>query len=287
MDSKLNEEMGITYMIEWRNLYRGFLMGISDIIPGVSGGTIAVVLGIYRGLIEGINGILTKEWKKHAAFLVPLGVGVLAALYFFSGIINWLFEHYPNQLQFTFLGLIAGVIPFLWRKAEASKEFGGSHYLILILAAIFVGSMVVFQSDSSIEPMTEFAGTDYILLFLSGWLASSAMILPGISGSFLLLLVGMYTTFTYSIENLVFEALIPLGLGIVLGLLIMSRIIRALFNRFYFQTYAMIIGLVIGALVVIYPGFESDMMRNVLSIICLIAGLIAAYGLGKLELTED
>lgn len=69
-------------MIEWKNLYRGALMGASDIVPGVSGGTIAVVLGIYQRLIEGINGIFTREWKKHLAFLAPLGVGVLTAVYF-------------------------------------------------------------------------------------------------------------------------------------------------------------------------------------------------------------
>ena len=274
-------------MIEWKNLYRGALMGASDIVPGVSGGTIAVVLGIYQRLIEGINGIFTREWKKHLAFLAPLGVGVLTAVYFFSGIIKWLLNNYPHQLIFAFLGLIAGVIPFLWRQADGSRQFQGSHYLTLLLAAIFVGSMVVFRGDESITPMTEFEGMDYLMLFLSGWLASSAMILPGISGSFLLLLIGMYKTFTHSIENLVIEALIPLGLGIVLGLLIMSRIIRVLFDRFYFHMYALIKGLVIGALVVIYPGFELDKMRNIVSVICLIGGLIAAYGLGKLELTEE
>ena len=253
-------------MIEWKNLYRGALMGASDIVPGVSGGTIAVVLGIYQRLIEGINGIFTREWKKHLAFLAPLGVGVLTAVYFFSGIINWLLNNYPHQLIFAFLGLIAGVIPFLWRQADGSRQFQGSHYLTLLLAAIFVGSMVVFRGDESITPMTEFEGMDYLIL---------------------LLLIGMYKTFTHSIENLVIEALIPLGLGIVLGLLIMSRIIRVLFDRFYFHMYALIIGLVIGALVVIYPGFELDKMRNIVSVICLIGGLIAAYGLGKLELTEE
>ncbi|GEL78602.1 DUF368 domain-containing protein [Tenuibacillus multivorans] len=273
-------------MIEWRNLYRGMIMGASDIVPGVSGGTIAVVLGIYERFIEAINGVFTKEWKRHFAFLIPLGVGVVFAMWLLAGAINWAFEYYPNQVQFLFLGLIAGVIPLLVRKSEYKQTFGGTHYILFILATLFVASMAFFSEGSDTSAMTSFDAKTYILLFFSGWLASSAMILPGISGSFLLLLVGMYPTFTYAIEELVIDALIPLGLGIALGLIIMSKILTYLFHRFYYQTYALIIGLVIGSLVVIFPGFESESMRNVLSAIAFILGLLVAYGLGKIEHKE-
>ncbi len=270
-------------MIEWRNLYRGLMMGASDIVPGVSGGTIAVVLGIYERFIEAINGVFTKEWKKHLAFLIPLGIGIVFAMWSLAGIINWALNHYPNQLMFLFLGLIAGVIPFLAKKSNYQETFGATHFIILILAALFVGSMVFVNQDPAGEAITEFGPSIYIMLFLSGWLASSAMILPGVSGSFLLLLIGMYPTFSNAIHNLVIEALIPLGLGIGLGLIVMSKVLRYLFHRFYYQTYALIIGLVVGSLVVVFPGFESDMVLNVFSIIFLIIGLLIAYGLGKVE----
>ncbi|MGP4071510.1 DUF368 domain-containing protein [Piscibacillus sp. B03] len=270
-------------MVEWRNLYRGLLMGASDIVPGVSGGTIAVVLGIYERFIEAINGVFTKDWKKSLTFLIPLAIGILFAMWSLAGVINWALEHYPNQLAFLFLGLIAGVIPFLAKKSKYQETFGGTHFILLILAALFVGAMVFFDPDPTGDPITTFSTTTYIMLFLSGWLASSAMILPGVSGSFLLLLVGMYPTFSNAIHNLVIEALVPLGLGIAFGLIIMSKVLRYLFHRFYYQTYALIIGLVIGSLVVIFPGFEAEIMLNVLSIVFLIVGLLVAYGLGKIE----
>ncbi|TFB21717.1 DUF368 domain-containing protein [Filobacillus milosensis] len=271
-------------MIEWRNLYRGLIMGSSDVVPGVSGGTMAVLLGIYERFIEALNGILSKEWKKHIGFLLPLAIGIVIAMVSLAEVINWAFENYPNQTLFLFLGLIAGVIPFLAHKSNYKETFKGTHYFLLILAAILVGSMALFgDGPAETEPITSFSTDTYIKLFFSGWLASSAMILPGISGSFLLLLVGMYSTFTHALGNFIFEALIPLGLGIVLGLLIMSKILRYLFDRYYYQTYALVIGLVVGSLAVVYPGLESDMMLNVLSAITFIIGLLAAYGLGRLE----
>ncbi|WP_188207825.1 DUF368 domain-containing protein [Alkalibacillus aidingensis] len=270
-------------MIEWRNLYRGVLMGTSDIIPGVSGGTIAVVLGIYQRLIEGINGLFTREWKRHLAFLVPLLLGVLLALWSLSGVIEWLFDHYPNQIQFLFMGLIVGIIPMLLKKSDYRARFGVQHYVLFILAALLVGSMALFQEGVA-ETITSFDnGTTFVLLFLSGWLASSAMILPGISGSMLLLIVGMYPTFVYVIHNLVIAALIPLGLGIVFGLLIMSKIIKYFLERYFHQTYALIIGLVFGSLFVIYPGFNQSVLLNVVSVLLIFTGLYAAYLLGKLE----
>ncbi|MDQ0352185.1 putative membrane protein [Alkalibacillus filiformis] len=269
-------------MIEWRNLYRGGLMGISDLIPGVSGGTIAVVLGIYQRLIEGINGIFTREWKRHLAFLVPLLVGVLLALFLLSNLVNWLYDHYPNQVQFSFLGLIVGIIPMLLKKSEYKKTFTGQHYALFILAAFLVGLTALFQEGVA-DTITTYDSSTYVLLFLSGWLASSAMILPGISGSMLLLIVGMYPTFVYILSDVVIEALIPLGLGIVFGLLIMSKIIKYFLNQYFYQTYALIIGLVFGSLFVVYPGFDDSFMLNALSILLIFVGIYAAYLLGKLE----
>ncbi|GAA0452350.1 DUF368 domain-containing protein [Alkalibacillus silvisoli] len=269
-------------MIEWRNLYRGGLMGVSDLIPGVSGGTIAVVLGIYQRLIEAINGIFTREWKRHLAFLIPLLVGVLLALFLLSNIVDWLYEHYPNQLQFAFLGLIAGILPMLLKKSDYKKTFGAQHYVLFFLAALLVGSTAIFQEGVA-DTITTFDGSTYVLLFLSGWLASSAMILPGISGSMLLLIVGMYPTFVYVLSDVVIEALIPLGLGIVFGILIMSKIIKYFLNQYFYQTYALIIGLVFGSIFVIYPGFDPSFLLNVVSVALIFVGMFVAYLLGKLE----
>lgn len=88
--------------MEWRNIYRGLLMGATDLVPGISGGTIAVLLGIYDRLIAAISGIFSKEWKKHIGFLIPLGLGMVIAIFLLASLIEWLFEHYPGPTQFFF-----------------------------------------------------------------------------------------------------------------------------------------------------------------------------------------
>lgn len=136
-------------MWEWRNIYRGLLMGASDVVPGVSGGTIAVVLGIYDRLIEAINGFFSKEWKKHLKFLLPLGIGIVTSIALLASVIDWLFEHYPGPTQFFFLGLIIGVLPYLTHKADMKNKFQGKHYVLLLIGAAVVASMAIFQTSET------------------------------------------------------------------------------------------------------------------------------------------
>src|SRR5699024_1763599 len=135
--------------MEWRNIYRGLLMGASDVVPGVSGGTIAVILGIYEQLIEAINGVFSKDFKKHLLFLVPLGIGVVSAIFLLAGLIEWLFEHYPKQTQFTFLGLIIGVLPFLFRQSNAKENFKVKHIICMIIGISIVGSMAFLRANET------------------------------------------------------------------------------------------------------------------------------------------
>src|SRR5690625_3110049 len=109
--------------MEWKNIYRGLIMGASDVVPGVSGGTMAVLLGIYDRFIAAIDGIVSKEWRKHIGFLIPLGIGVAVAILSLSHVISWLLEQHSRPTYFFFLGLIIGVLPFLFREAEARTRF--------------------------------------------------------------------------------------------------------------------------------------------------------------------
>ncbi|WP_058305795.1 DUF368 domain-containing protein [Gracilibacillus massiliensis] len=277
--------------MEWRNIYRGMLMGASDVVPGVSGGTIAVVLGIYDRLIEAINGFFSKDYKKHLMFLVPLGIGVLTAIFLLAGLIEWLFEHYPKQTQLVFLGLIIGVLPFLFKKSEAKRTFKTNHFLLVVIGMVVVGSMAFFQTGEP-APVTAFSPTTYLWLFGSGFIASSAMILPGISGSFLLYVIGSYTTIISAIKNLDIIVIATVGAGILLGILLMSKIIHYFLEAFPIATYAVVIGMVIGSVFVIFPGLItiesgstmiSMIMTLAVNIIPFIAGLLFAYLLGKIE----
>ncbi|MRH43661.1 DUF368 domain-containing protein [Aquibacillus halophilus] len=268
--------------MNWKNIYRGMLMGASDVVPGVSGGTIAVVLGIYDQLIESINGFFSKEWKKHFGFLFPLGVGVVIAILLLADLIEWLFEHYPGPTQFTFLGLIIGVLPYLYTKSDARTTFKAQHFIVLIIGAVLVASMLFFRSGES-DPVTDVTLTTYIWLFFSGFLASSAMILPGISGSFLLLIIGAYTTILNAVSEMKLDILVVLFVGIVLGLITMSKIIHYFMENYTIGTYALVIGLVVGSVFVIFPGWPSDVSGLVLSVFTFSIGLLVAFLLGRIE----
>ncbi|MBB5172295.1 DUF368 domain-containing protein [Texcoconibacillus texcoconensis] len=270
-------------MIEWKNIYRGFMMGTSDLIPGVSGGTIAMVLGIYQRLIAAINGLFSKEWKKHVTFLIPLGFGVALALVSISNVMDWLLSYYPQPTYFFFLGLIIGIIPFLLKTIDYRRTFSSRHYLLLIIAATLI-SLTMFIDDNQMARSTDSLVTaDYIRLFFSGWVASSAMILPGVSGSFVFLLFGTYELIIASLSSFQLEVLVIVAAGIGIGVLVTSKIIHFLLARFTTATYATMTGFIIGSIFVIFPGISDDFGLLIVSIVTFFVGAYCALLLGRLE----
>lgn len=271
--------------MEWKNIYRGFIMGGTDVIPGVSGGTIAVLLGIYDRLIAAINGIFSKEWKKHITFLIPLGIGMVTAIFTLARLMEWLLIHFPGPTFFFFLGLIIGVLPLLFREADMKVSFKTKHYLILIIGALVIGLLVLLNDEEG-AIIAERSISIYALLFFSGFLGSAAMVLPGISGSFMLLVIGVYSTVISAISNLEFDVIIVTGAGILIGIIFMSKIINFFLTNYRTSTFAAIIGMVIGSIVVIFPGWPSSTLFVFVSILTFAAGLAGAYILGKVEYQE-
>ncbi|SES96896.1 putative membrane protein [Oceanobacillus limi] len=271
--------------MEWKNIYRGMMMGASDVIPGVSGGTIAVLLGIYDRLIAAINGLMSKEWRKHLGFLIPLGLGVIIAVFSLAKLIEWLFDYYPGPTQFFFLGLIIGILPNLFHQADAKTKFKLQHIGLVLLGALLVSSMVFLQEADETVIETISIST-YILLFFSGFIASAAMILPGISGSFILMVIGVYYTIIGAISNLQFDIIAVVGVGIVIGIVSMSKIINYFLTYFHTGTFAVIIGLVIGSILVVFPGWPESVGLGTLSVVTFAVGLLVAYILGRVEYKE-
>lgn len=271
--------------MEWKNIYRGFVMGASDVIPGVSGGTIAVLLGIYDRLINAINGIFSKDWKKHLGFLIPLGLGIVLAVLSLAKVMKWLLKYYQEPTFFFFLGLILGVIPFLLREADVKNTFKINHYIILSIAAILI-AMMVFLNDTEGAVITDRSFSTYLLLFFSGFIGSTAMVLPGISGSFMLLVIGVYTTVIDAIDSLEIPVILVIGIGVLIGIIFMSKVINYFLTHFRAGTFAAIIGMVIGSIVVIFPGFPATTSLLLLSLGTFVFGIVAAYLLGRIEYKE-
>ncbi|WP_372459133.1 DUF368 domain-containing protein [Alkalihalobacillus deserti] len=258
-------------------------MGISDLIPGVSGGTIALVLGIYQPLIAAINGIFTKDWKKHLIFLIPLGLGIVLVLLSVSHLIEWLLVAYPQPTFFFFLGLIIGIIPTLLKDINYKQSFKPIHYVLLAIGAIVVGATIFVKETELASIMSNLVWSDYVLLFFAGWLASSAMILPGISGSFIFLLLGVYPTVINALSTFNLPIILTVGAGVAIGLVLTSKLITYLLAKFKTGTYAVMIGFIVGSIIVIYPGIASDNYLFFISIFAFCVGWICAFLLSYFE----
>ena len=247
-------------------------MGISDLIPGVSGGTIAFILGVYERLLSSISGFFSREWKKHIGFLVPLALGMGFALLFFSKVIDYLLEHHYEPTQFFFIGLVVGVFPFIFKQAEVKKRFTWKHFGIIAVVAVVLASMA-FVNPIESKLITTLTVPSTIGLFFAGWLGSMAMLLPGISGSFILLLLGVYPTIISALSSLNIPIILVVGAGVAIGFIISSKAISYIFENFPYVTYSVIIGLLIGSFFVMFPGISSSLMTNIISIITFVAGL--------------
>ena len=238
-------------------ILKGFCMGAADIVPGVSGGTMAFILGIYRELIEAVKsfdtawvaGLLRLDFgtvfrRPHFGFLLPLVGGIVAALLFFTRIIPVpaLLETHPEQVYGLFFGLIAGSCLVLIRNTPG---FGGRDMLMMI--AGFIPGFLVFNLTPASTPDTA------LFVFLSGALAICAMILPGISGSFILLILGKYAYIFNAIGYFRLSVLLPFVLGIIAGLAAFSRFLSWLLHRYYRGTMQFITGLLVASLWVIWP----------------------------------
>lgn len=267
--------------MEWKNIYRGMVMGISDIVPGVSGGTIAVILGIYDQLIGAINNLFSKNWKKSLLFLIPLAIGVGAALYLFSHVIKWLLLYYNRPTFYFFLGLIIGVLPFLFRESKMRTTFRPLHYILLLLAIFLITRIPANVSEGAI--IDERTIGIYSLLFIAGIAASAAMILPGVSGSFVFMIIGVYPTVIHAVSVFDVQVLAVVAVGIGIGIILMSKVIHYFLLHYHTATFACIIGFVIGSTYLIFPGWAATSGELLLCIAVFIGGLSAAYLLGKVE----
>lgn len=266
---------------------KGFFMGIANIIPGVSGGTLAITMGIYERLIEAISHFFGKL-KENILFLLPIGIGAVLSILLGSKVIAYSLEEYPLPTILFFAGLILGGIPMLYKKIKGN--FNVKNVIIFILTFAFVIGIMFLKSskDVSFENMNI---VSYLLLFIVGVVAAATMIIPGISGSFMLMVMGYYKPILNTINDLtsfnnIFEnmlILIPFGIGVLVGFVVIAKILEYLFKKFEVPTYFGIIGFVLSSLIGIFVQTEGLMfvpMQIIVGIILFAIGFVVALKLG-------
>lgn len=274
-------------MFKWMNLFRGFLMGICEIIPGVSSGTMALLLGIYEQFLGAIGHIVSKHYKKSIIYLLPLVIGMGTAILTMSSLMDYLLTQHTIPTHWFFIGMVLGVIPMMFSISNYKVEFKSIHYILMGLTILLLYWLsTAGENGTSIESI-DISLLMLIGLFFSGMLASAVMLLPGISGSLVLLIIGAYPIIMRAISEFtslnfeVLPVLIATGLGIVSGLLLAGRGIQFLLRNYTYIMYAIIIGLLFGSVFPIYPGLPDTASIWAASIVSLSAGLAISNYMGS------
>lgn len=263
----------------------GVIIGVANIIPGVSGGTMAVVLNIYDKLIDSVSNF-RKDFKKSIMFLLPIGIGAVIGIVAFSKLIEFLLTNYPLATNFFFIGLILGSIPMIFKRATEDRFRLSS----LVPFLLFLIGMLVLSSFSdgamSGEVVSQLSTGIFIKLLVCSAIAAAAMILPGVSGSMVMVILGTYNTVLTAISSMNILMLVPVGIGVLIGIIGGAKVIDLCLKKFPQATFFAILGLILGS---IYPlianaGFSFS-AEGIVAIVLMIvaAGISLAFSSEKLK----
>jgi len=278
---------------------KGFIMGIANIIPGVSGGTLALILGIYERFIGAISNFF-KDFKSNLKFLALVFIGMGLALVTLSNAIDYSYNNFPIPTTMFFMGLVIGGIPMLYGKVKGKKEKKEvSSWIIFALTFGLVIFMALSDKIFGAATAVDFSNMNawgYILLFGVGAIAAATMIIPGVSGSLVLMLLGYYypiinlitelTKFNNLFSNLIIA--VVFGLGILVGIVLISKLIEFLLAKYEKKTYFGVLGFIIASVIAIPISVNNELGNIVFSvpqvligIIFLVLGIIIGYKLGE------
>ena len=242
-----------------KNILKGAVIGVANIIPGVSGGTMAVSMGIYDKLIHCVTHIF-KELKKSLKFLIPVGIGMALALVGLSFVIEAAFAHFPAQTNLLFIGLILGGLPAILKKVKGNT-IRLSHIIPAVIFFVLVVGLAAVGSGEGSDADLSFNVLNVLKLFGVGVIASATMVIPGVSGSMILMLMGYYQPVIETISTFVraltaFDVpvllqccgiLVPMGIGIVVGIVVIAKLIEIVFEKWPLVAYWAIIGLIVAS----------------------------------------
>lgn len=284
------------------DIIKGMLIGVANIIPGVSGGTMMVSMGVYEKIIGVVNNLF-KDIKKSIITLLPLGIGMLLGVAVFSFIIPWCLEVYPLPTCLCFIGLILGGIPAILKPAKESLHKEGKSISIPhIVAFVFFFALAVGMALMN-ETETSSANFDLnlgfmILIFIVGMVAAATMVIPGVSGSLVLMILGFYGGIMASISGFISAVfafdwaqifyyvgiLAPFGIGVIVGIFAVAKLIEWLFEKFPSVTYCGIFGLIAASpvAIMIKMGHNNiNIVTTIIGIVLLGVGTWFTYWFGK------
>lgn len=277
-------------------ILKGVVIGVANIIPGVSGGTMAVSMGIYDKMIHAATHLLS-EFKKSMKILIPIVVGAAIGIVALARIIEIMFEKIPFQTNLLFIGLIVGGLPAIARKVKG-KSIRLGHLLSFLIFFVVVAGLAVLGEQEGAAADLSFSLLNMVKLFGVGIVASATMVIPGVSGSMMLMLMGYYNPVLSEINGFIDNlldfnvpgildgclVLVPFGLGVVIGIFAIAKIIEIVFEKFPEHAYWAIIGLIVASpvAILVMNGFGAINLVTVLTgVAALAAGVVIALKLGE------
>ena len=279
-----------------KSFVKGMVIGIANIVPGVSGGTMMVSMGIYDKLIHCITHLFS-EFKKSVLFLLPIAVGMVAAIAGSSFGLTYLFEHFPVQTNLLFVGLILGGLPAIWKNVKGKKIKVGHAAACMLFFALVVGMAVMGETEGQAADLS-FGFFNAVKLVGVGIITSATMVIPGVSGSMVLMLMGFYYPVLNAVKDF-FTALaafdmdgiltgcgilIPFGIGVVAGIFGIAKLVEIIFEKFPLYAYWAIIGLIVSSpiAIVLMGAFPAlTVMSALTGVAALAVGIVIAMKLGE------
>ena len=220
-----------------KDFFKGMLVGIGGISPGLSGSVLLVILGLYQMVINTIGNFF-KDIKNNFKFLLPIVLGAGVGIILFSKIVDYLLGNFEMYTRFAFLGLILGTIPLFYK--EVKKEGFSKKYYINIVVSFIVG-IILFTCNKGMFPKIE--NPNLFQSIILGFAVAGSSIVPGVDSAVILSTLGLYELYVSSIANLEMTILIPAGVGLIVGVILISYIMNKLIKNFYTATFSIIFGL--------------------------------------------
>lgn len=267
----------------------GLVFGTANVIPGVSGGTMLVVFGVFDRLTEAISGI--KKIFRNFWFLFTFALGAGGGIVLSAFVISSLFENFGVQTNMFFIGLILGGVPLIYKFGTEEQKVKPSCIVPFVIAmAVVIGMTVLEKADVFKLAPDIVTGFDLVIslkLVLCAAIAAVTMIIPGISGSFVMMLLGVYETIIGAIKDLNFLVIIPFAIGAVIGIIGGAKLISILIKKNKLMVYSALMGLVIGSVYAILPDGFGPNLQTGYGFACGLFGVLTALLVEKLGKTEN
>lgn len=251
---------------------KGIAMGIANAIPGVSGGTIAVITKIYDELLESITPNI-KKLIKNMPFLLPVGIGMIIGILLAAKVLAFLFETYNVPTQLFFMGIILGSMPMIYQEATREKKLQSINIIPFLIGAGIMIGMFFIRTDNISSVDSSLTVGNAVLFVLAAFLAAVAMIIPGISGALVMKILGAYDAAIMALNDMNIPVILLFAVGAIVGIFVAAKVISMLLKKFRKETYCIIAGLIIGSVPSVFPsGFRFD-AQGIVGIILLVVGL--------------